>query len=129
MGYLTLERLIECDPYAVRARYLLFKVLERAVVDAASPTEPPYAAVRIQKSHIRSARKWIFNTKDISEFSFLWVCDHLKADPKQIRKLVQQSIDNPENRWFASPSSSGTLRVFEVIFENTSEPRLVHKAA
>ncbi|MCS6892952.1 MAG: hypothetical protein NZO16_00035 [Deltaproteobacteria bacterium] len=71
-------------------RNLLAAVLARAICDA-------FGSADVEKHVRRTARQWIFGTKDSNNpFCFEWVCHSLEIDPQELRRMLRNYELNPE---------------------------------
>jgi len=76
-------------------RALLAAVLSRAINDAIA--DPKNADAMCSQVHRREAEQWLFESVEITPFSFLWLCDNLDLDAHAIQRRCAELISIRES--------------------------------
>lgn len=87
----ALELDLEEPPLPAPERSLLWAVLERAMMDLSGRCLEGSQTWRYSGMYVADAAQW-FTSEDESEWTFVWVCDHLQLDPERTRDTIYAAI-------------------------------------
>lgn len=106
------------DNPIIYTQHLLYRVLERALIDATTFKLIMQGSIRVTAKERRDARRWLFKRIRLykPEWSFAWICEHLGLCPYTLQKEIKLAIH--KKTCYARKGNHGTMNTFVSAIED-----------